>query len=234
MFRIPKISSISTGRKEIPSFAGSTKFGVLQADPKLKQVDPTSSFFVSNDGRIQQRPASAPQFNSKQQMFLSRFPSQQQQQFSQQQPQQQQQIPQQQQTQQQQPSFNSFQQQTGQNNQGSLFNQIKNRINNGNRQEQQQQQQQEQVPQQQPRQSLPIDSFLPEIRPQQPQQQQPLVLQQQPQESFPAVRQQQQQRQQFGQGSSFGIFEEVDLGNSFSGQEVAQLVAAPQARLIER
>ncbi len=223
MFRIPKISSISTGRKEIPSFAGSTKFGVLQADPKLKQVDPTNSFFVGNDGRIQQRPASVPQFNSKQQMFLSRFPSQQKQQFPPQQPQQQLQISQQQQIQQQQPSFNSFQQQTGQSNQGSLFNEIKNRINSGNRQQQQQQQQQ--VPQQQPRPSLPIDSFLPEI---QPQQQQPLVLQQQPQEAFPAVRQQQQQR------SSFGIFEEVDLGNSFSGQEVAQLVTESQARLIER
>jgi len=143
--RIPKEGSIDGGRKQIPSFAGNIKFGPIEQEATLERVNPENQFIVGTDGRIQQRPQQQPRPQPQQQRprpqpqqpprqnFQTNFNSNQpprQQQPRQQQPRQQ---PPRQQPQFQQ-GLNTFQATAPRQEPltSSLFNQIKNRINDGN------------------------------------------------------------------------------------------------------
>merc|ERR1712025_374601 len=222
--RVPKLISGNGARKNIPSFAGNINIGPLgeqsnsnsqqqsrfnsqqaQEQPRFnvqqrfnnqQQQRPNPPQQIVTQRPQQQVPVQRPQQQFNNQQFAGQRPQQQfnNQQFVGQRPQQQFQQPQRA------PTFQAGQGQ-------SLFDQIKNRINEGNRQQQgarqsQQQFQVRQQPQSQPRQ-----------QPQPLPRQQPQSLpRQQPQ---PLPRQQPQPRQQFTSqqqgGRTFGVFEAVSL-----------------------
>jgi hypothetical protein len=224
---VPKVSSLDEGRKTIPSFAGNTQFGAI--DPEMKTLQQAQSAFPP---QRQQQPQQQQAFPQQQQQ--QGFPRQQQQAFSQQQqqqafPQQQQGFPQQQQQQafpqqqqQQQPfqqGLNTFQTGNPASQPLSLFDQIKNKINQGNRQ-QQQQPAQAPPPQQQLAQAPPPQQQLAQAAP--PQQQ-----------ASGQLRPQQQQLPTPGQ-QTFGPFEAVSLNNALQGSERPRIVASPRSRLVDR
>merc|ERR1711887_21407 len=210
--RVPKVIGNDGGRKNIPSFAGNINIGRINTPTKSpSQARPAprltpaprpqqniQNFQTNFDPRAQQQFAEQPRRQPQ-----PSFAQQPQQQFAQQPRQQFAQQPQQQFAQQplrqpQQtfnPGLNRFQPGSEASQPLSLFDQIKNKINQGNAQQARQQQRQ---PVQQPQ-------FQPQ---QQPSFQQPQQSFQQPQQSF----QPQQQP-----GANFGVFEAVSLGDRTGG-----------------
>jgi len=177
--------------------------------PAPRQPPPQQQNFQTNFNTRPQQP---------QQQFAQQPQRQPQQQFAQQ-PQQPQRQPQQQFAQQPQQSFNQglnrFQPGSEASQPLSLFDQIKNKINQGNAQQARQQPRQQ--PREQPRQQQP-QSFQqpqPSFQPQQPQQ----TFQQQPQQPQQTFQQQPQQNFQPQQqsASNFGVFQAVNLGERASG-----------------
>jgi len=181
--RVPKTGSIDAGRKQVPSFAGSIEIGTLPRKQATQQNLDVNRFSIGQDGRIQQRPAprpapaaprpAAPRPAAQPQQapgFQTNFQQRQQPRQQPQQPRQQPQQPRQQPQQGFQQGLNTFQpngiaSQPLSSNQpagNSLFNQIKSRINEGNRQRSQQQPAANSIPQ-----PLPA---VPRPTPRQPQQ----------------------------------------------------------------
>jgi len=240
--RVPKVIRNNSGIKNVPSFAGNINIGRL--NPTEKPVSQNRFRPTSQAPRATSPPARQPQQQlANNQNFQTNFnqrPQQPQRPFTQQ-PQRQPQQPPRQFVQPQQPQRQPIQQQFSQQpkrqqpqqqfaqqpqqsfNQGlntfqpgseasqplSLFDQIKNKINQGNAQEAQQARQQPPRRQQQQ-------------QPQSFQQPQP-TFQQQPQQNFQA---------QPASASSFGVFEQVNLGERFGGPNPSQ--NPPPARRVQR
>jgi hypothetical protein len=219
--RIPKLGSLDEGRKTIPSFAGNTQFGFI--DPETKSIQQQRPQQQQQQQQAFPQPQQQQQaFPQQQQPFQQRqqqpsppqqqpaFPSQQQQPAPQLQ-QQQQPAPQQQGFQQ---GLNTFQASNPANQPLSLFDQIKNKINQqGGRQQQQPAAAAAPPPPPQP----------PQQPPQQPQQQQPQVQQPRPQLLSATAGQQ-----------TFGPFEAVSLNNALQGSERPRVIASPRSRLADR
>merc|ERR1712038_643697 len=229
--RVPKVIGNDGGRKNIPSFAGNINIGRINTptkspsqarpSPRLTPAPRRTPAPTAPRPAPARRPTPAPRPQQNIQNFQTNFDPRAQQQFAEQprrqpqpsfaqQPQQQfAQQPQQQFAQQplrqpQQsfnPGLNRFQPGSEASQPLSLFDQIKNKINQGNAQQARQQQAQ---PVQQPR-------FQPQ---QQPSFQQPQQSFQQPQQTFQPQQSFQPQQQS---GQNFGVFEAVSLGERAGG-----------------
>merc|ERR1712117_87703 len=224
--RVPKVIGNDGGRKNVPSFAGNINIGRINAPSKpsrpAPRITPAPRQTPAPRTTPAPRPTPAPR---QQQTFQTSFaeqprrqaqPSftQQPQQFAQQPRQQFAQQPQQQFAQQPQQSFNQglnrFQPGSEASQPLSLFDQIKNKINQGSAQQ----------ARQQARQQAPQVVQQPQFRPQpafQPQQARQPAQQsfQQHQQSFQQPQQSFQNQQQ--SGPNFGVFEAVSLGSGSGG-----------------
>merc|ERR1719206_852268 len=199
--RVPKVIGNDGGRKNIPSFAGNINIGRINAPtkapsrarpaPRLTPAPRRTPAPTAPRATPAPRPTPAPRQQQNIPSFQTNFDPRAQQQFAQQ--------PLRQPQQSFNPGLNQFQPGSEASQPLSLFDQIKNKINQGNAQQARQQQPQ---PAQQP-QFQPQPSF--------PQSQQSF---QQPQQTFQPQQSFQPQQQP---GQNFGVFEAVSLGDRARG-----------------
>eukprot|EP00088_Acartia_fossae_P026018 TRINITY_DN2679_c0_g2_i1.p1 TRINITY_DN2679_c0_g2~~TRINITY_DN2679_c0_g2_i1.p1 ORF type:complete len:400 (-),score=119.69 TRINITY_DN2679_c0_g2_i1:316-1515(-) len=219
--RVPRIGSQDSGRKKIPTFAGTTSFGVKESQEQ-ENAAALNNIILGADGRIQQRPQQ-PTARPQAQFPFSQ-PNQQRPTPARRQPA----VPtppqrrpaaannfqtgfQQQQPRQQPPRRPAAGGQPSEPITSTLFNQIRDNINTGNRQQQGQQTPVSRLPPQPTSQTaLPVQSFFPENT---------------AATGGPAV----------GNDQTFGPFEAVDFNNALAGSQRQRAVPSRQpARVSSR